>query len=131
MDRRARGDGRPPGVLERARAEHLGGGQEVASAGSGRILLVLPFDNRTGQPSLEWIREAAADLLSSRFASAGFAPMTRADRVYALDHLGLPQGFQPSRASSLKLAQTLDADYIVVGNYRTDGNEHRGRGAAG
>ena len=89
----------------------------------GRILLVLPFDNRTGQPSLEWIREAAADLLSSRFASAGFAPMTRADRVYALDHLGLPQGFQPSRASSLKLAQTLDADYIVVGNYRTDGNQ--------
>ena len=88
----------------------------------GRILLVLPFDNRTGQPSLEWIREAAADLLSTRFASAGFAPMTRADRVYALDHLGLPQGFQPSRASSLKLAQTLDADYIVVGNYRTDGS---------
>ncbi|MGP8251412.1 MAG: tetratricopeptide repeat protein [Terracidiphilus sp.] len=88
----------------------------------GRILLVLPFDNRTGQPSLEWIREAAADLLSTRFASAGFAPMTRADRVYALDRLGLPQGFQPSRASSLKLAQTLDADYIVVGNYRTDGN---------
>ncbi len=88
----------------------------------GRILLVLPFDNRTGQPSLEWIREAAADLLSTRFASAGFAPMTRADRVYALDHLGLPQGFQPSRASSLKLAQTLDADYIIVGNYRISGN---------
>jgi tetratricopeptide (TPR) repeat protein/TolB-like protein len=88
----------------------------------GRILLVLPFDNRTGQPSLEWIREAAAELLSTRFASAGFAPMTRADRVYALDHLGLPQGFQPSRASSLKLAQTLDADYIIVGNYRTDGS---------
>ena len=89
----------------------------------GRILLVLPFDNRTGQPSLEWIREAAANLLSARFASAGFAPMTRADRIYALDHLGLPQGFQPSRASSLKLAQTLDADYIIVGNYRTDGNQ--------
>jgi len=87
----------------------------------GRILLVLPFDNRSGLPSLEWIREAAADVLSTRFASAGFAPMTRADRMYALDHLGLPQGFQPSRASSLKLAQTLDADYIVVGNYRMDG----------
>jgi tetratricopeptide (TPR) repeat protein/TolB-like protein len=93
----------------------------------GRILLVLPFDNRSGQPSLEWIREAAADLLSTRFDSAGFAPMTRADRVYALDHLGLPQGFQPSRASSLKLAQTLDADYIVVGNYRTDGDQIEAR----
>ena len=93
------------------------------SAGQGRVLLVLPFDNRTGQPSLEWIREAAAEILSMRFASAGFQPTSRADRVYALDHLGLPQGFQPSRASSLKLAQTLDADSIVVGSYTTNGNE--------
>jgi tetratricopeptide (TPR) repeat protein len=91
------------------------------SSGGGRVLLVLPFDNRTGQPSLEWIREAAAEILSMRFASAGFQPTSRADRVYALDHLGLPQGFQPSRASSLKLAQTLDADSIVVGSYTTDG----------
>ena len=91
------------------------------AADRGRILLVLPFDNRTGQPSLEWIREAAAELLGSRFSSAGFAPMSRADRLYALDHLGLPQGFQPSRASSLKLAQTLDADQIVVGSYILDG----------
>jgi len=69
------------------------------------------------------MREAAADLLSSRFTSAGFAPMSRADRVYALDHLGLPGGFHPSRASSLKLAETLDADSIIVGSYKTDGGE--------
>jgi tetratricopeptide (TPR) repeat protein len=94
----------------------------AAITGKGNILLVLPFDNRTGQPSLEWIREAAPALLSSRFASAGFAPMSRADRLYALDHLGLPQGFQPSRASSIKLAQTLDANWIVVGNYINDGS---------
>ncbi|HEV2484809.1 MAG TPA: tetratricopeptide repeat protein [Terracidiphilus sp.] len=92
-----------------------------SAADRGRILLVLPFDNRTGQPSLEWIREAAAELISSRFRSVGFEPMSRSDRRYALDHLGLPQGFQPSRASSLKLAQTLDADSIVVGSYLTDG----------
>jgi len=97
-------------------------GQEAQNAGKGRILLVLPFDNRTNQPSLEWVREAAASILSSRFTSAGFAPMSRADRMYALDHLGLPEGFQPSRASSLKLAQTLDADSIIVGSYSTDGS---------
>jgi len=95
----------------------------TAGGAGDRILLVLPFDNRSGQPSLEWIREAAAEILQSRFSSAGFAPMSRADRLYALDHLGLPQGFQPSRASSLKLAQTLDADSIVVGNFQTSGTE--------
>ena len=87
----------------------------------GRILLVLPFDNRSGQPSLEWVREAAPEILDSRFLSAGFAPMSRADRLYALDHLGMPQGFHPSRATALKLAQTLDADSIVVGSFTTDG----------
>ena len=92
-----------------------------AAGDRGRILLVLPFDNRTGQPSLEWIREASAEILSRRLGSAGFAPMSRADRIYALDHLGLPQGFHPSRASSLKLAETLDADSIIVGSYITDG----------
>jgi tetratricopeptide (TPR) repeat protein len=95
-----------------------GGG---AGADKGRILLVLPFDNRTGQPNLEWMREAAAEILSARFRSAGFAPMSRPDRMYALDHLGLPEGFHPSRASSLKLAETLDADSIIVGSYVTDG----------
>jgi tetratricopeptide (TPR) repeat protein len=94
----------------------------AGDTGSGRILLVLPFDNRTGQPNLEWIREAAPEILGSRFASAGFSPMSRTDRLYALDHLGLPEGFQPSRASSLKLAQTLDADSIVVGSYQMDGS---------
>jgi tetratricopeptide (TPR) repeat protein len=102
-------------------ADAAAGDGGARSSGGGRVLLVLPFDNRTGQPSLEWMREAAAEILSMRFASAGFQPTSRADRVYALDHLGLPQGFQPSRASALKLAQTLDADSIVVGSYSTDG----------
>ncbi len=103
-------------------AEPAGGDGGGAAPGGSKVLLVLPFDNRTGQPSLEWIREAAAEILSMRFASAGFQPTSRTDRVYALDHLGLPQGFQPSRASALKLAQTLDADSIVVGSYTTDGS---------
>jgi tetratricopeptide (TPR) repeat protein len=98
-------------------------GAEASVAGRGRILLVLPFDNGSKQPSLEWIREAAAELLSARFTSAGFAPMSREDRLYALDHLGLPEGFQPSRASALKLAETLDADSIIVGSYETEGSD--------
>ena len=109
-----------PAAAQATAAEANGPSAEGA-AGHGRILLVLPFDNRSGQPSLEWIREAAPEILGSRFAAAGFAPMSRADRLYALDHLGLPEGFHPSRATALKLAQTLDADQIVVGSFLTDG----------
>ena len=86
-----------------------------------RILLVLPFDNGSNQPNLEWIREAAPEILTSRLSAAGFSPLSRTDRRYALDHLGFPQAFHPSRATSIKLAQTLDAESIVVGEYTISG----------
>lgn len=94
-----------------------------AASAKSRILLVLPFDNRTGLANLEWIREAAATVVSDRLRSAGFAPLSRPDRDYAFDHLGLPTSFQPSRASSLKLADTLDAESIVVGDFINDGTD--------
>jgi tetratricopeptide (TPR) repeat protein len=128
-----------------------GSGGPSASIGGGRILLVLPFDNLADQASdqatnqsppavpaaqtpgqvkapinpdpatLDWIREAAPEILNSRFSSAGFLPLTREDRLYALDHLGLPETFEPSRATALRIAETLDANYILIGNYRVTG----------
>ena len=87
----------------------------------GRVLLVLPFDNRTGQPNLDWIGESFAETLDQRLSSAGYLTISRADRDYALDHLGLPAGFRPSRATTIRIAQTLDAEYIVVGHYSMNG----------
>ena len=46
--------------------------------------------------------------------------ITRDDRVYALDHLGLPVDFRPSRATTIRIAQTLDADFVIVGSYTVD-----------
>jgi tetratricopeptide (TPR) repeat protein len=87
----------------------------------GRLLLVLPFDNQSDQPNLDWISEAVPEVLNRRLASAGFMPISRDDRLYALDHLGLPSTFQPSRASAIRLAQMLDANYVIVGSFSTSG----------
>ena len=87
----------------------------------GGLLLVLPFENRTDSTSLDWISQAIPEVLNPRLASAGFLPIRRDDRLYALDHLGLPSTFQPSRASAIRLAQTLDADYVVVGSFSNSG----------
>jgi tetratricopeptide (TPR) repeat protein len=89
---------------------------------NGRLLLVLPFDNHSAQPNVEWMAEAAPEILNRRFASAGFLPIARGDRLYALDHLGLPLNFRPSRASTLRLAKMLDADFIVLGSYSVANN---------
>ena len=87
----------------------------------GRLLLVLPFDNHADRPNLDWISEAVPEIFNRRLASAGFLPISRDDRLYALDHLGLPQSFQPSRASAIRLAQNLDANYVIVGSFSTSG----------
>jgi tetratricopeptide (TPR) repeat protein len=83
----------------------------------GRVVLVLPFDNRTGQTNLAWVGNSFPDTLNQRLTSVGFLTITRDDRQYALDHLGLPIDFRPSRATTIRIAQTLDADFVIVGSY--------------
>lgn len=84
---------------------------------SGRLVLVLPFDNRSGLPALNWVGDSFPYTLNQRLVSAGFLPISRDDRLYALDHLGLPTEFKPSRATTIRIAQTLDADFVVVGSF--------------
>lgn len=80
-------------------------------------MLVLPFDNRSGQTNLAWIGDSFPDTLNQRLTSAGFLTISRDDRQYALDHLGLPVDFKPSRATTIRIAETLDADFVIVGSY--------------
>lgn len=89
----------------------------------GRLLLVLPFENRSGAGGLDWIGEAFPDILNRRLNSAGFLTISRGDRLYAFDHLGLPLNLQPSRATAIRIAQTLDADYVIFGSYTLGANQ--------
>jgi tetratricopeptide (TPR) repeat protein len=83
----------------------------------GRLLLVLPFENKSGIGGLDWVGEAFPNILNRRLNSAGFLTISRGDRLYAFDHLGLPLNLQPSRAMTIRIAQTLDADYVIFGSY--------------
>jgi tetratricopeptide (TPR) repeat protein len=99
----------------------------------GRLLLVLPFENRTegatpgggasDASNQGWISEAFPDVLNRRLNSAGFLTISRGDRLYAFDHLGLPLNLQPSRATAIRIAQTLDADYVIFGSYSLANNQ--------
>lgn len=86
----------------------------------GRLILVLPFENRSGDAKLNWIGDSFPDTLNQRLNSAGFLTITRDDRQFALDHLGFPADFKPTRATTIRIAQTLDANYVILGNYSVD-----------
>ncbi len=100
-----------------------------ASETGGRVVLVLPFDNRTGQTNLAWIGESFPDTLNQRLTSAGFLTISRDDRQYALDHLGLPVDFRPSRATTIRIAQTLDANFVDRRQLHRQQRPHRRAGA--
>ncbi len=43
---------------------------------TGRVVLVLPFDNRSGQTNLAWIGDSFPDTLNQRLSSSGFLTIT-------------------------------------------------------
>ena len=94
----------------------------TAQTAGGRVVLVLPFDNRSGDPSLNWIGDSFPDTLNKRLNSAGFLTISHDDRVYAYDHLGLPTDLQPSRATTIRIAQQLDANFVIIGSYTVQPN---------
>lgn len=94
--------------------------QSAASKGpdwDGRLVWVMPFQNNSAQPGLDWIGASFPNIIDQRLGSAGFLTIRREDRRYALEHLGLPADYHPTQATTYRLAQTLDADYLVFGSY--------------
>ena len=84
-------------------------------------MLVVPFENASGAPGLEWVGETLPEILGQRMASNSLYQVGRADRNYAFDRLGMPQNLRPSHATLFRLGEEMDVDYIVMGRYSFDG----------
>jgi tetratricopeptide (TPR) repeat protein len=78
--------------------------------------LVLPFENRTKDPQLDWIGESLAETMTTDLASARLWMIDRRERAGAFDALGLPTSLL-SNATIYKVAETLDADQVIIGHY--------------
>ncbi len=90
-------------------------------ATTAETLVVLPFENKTGSPSLEWIGDSFPEILGERMSSGSLYVLRREERVHALDRLGIPTNVRPSRATCYRLARELDVDYVVFGQYQLNG----------
>ncbi len=95
--------------------------QEAVPVRSHQMLLIIPFENTSNVPGIDWISEAFPEVLSSRLNTGSLLVVTRDDRLSAFDRLGIPAGAKPSRATIYQEAQELDADYVLMGDYRFDG----------
>src|ERR1700741_5413301 len=91
-----------------------------ASAQSG-IYLVFPFENAGASPRLDWMGEGLEELTIQALAAGGQQVYSHADRTTEQERDGLPFSAKLSRASMLRVAQDLDADFVVFGSFSSDG----------
>jgi tetratricopeptide (TPR) repeat protein len=89
----------------------------VAAAAPGGTILVLPFENQTRNANLDWIGESLVESLAGRFAGPQSYVISRDERAAAFDSLGIPAAGIISHATIIKLAETTDADYVIIGSF--------------
>ena len=99
-----------------------GGQGKASSEASFRAqFLVFPFENRSGDPRLEWLSEGLEELTIGRLSASGQHVYTHEGRATEVERYGLPMTARISRATMLRLATDLDADYVIFGSYTSDG----------
>ncbi|MBZ5613881.1 MAG: tetratricopeptide repeat protein [Acidobacteriia bacterium] len=92
-------------------------GQTVA----GHTLVVIPFENASPTPGLEWLGESFPEIFHQQLNSPVLYVASREERLRAYDRQGIPAGVHASRATLYRLAEQMDVDYAVLGSYKYDG----------
>jgi tetratricopeptide (TPR) repeat protein len=87
----------------------------------GRTIVVIPFENLSPTPGLEWIGESFPETFHDQLSSPVLYVASRSERLRAYDRQGVPAGIHASRATLYRLAEQMDVDYVVLGSYSYDG----------
>lgn len=95
--------------------------KRVAAFTQGGVFLIFPFENAGASPRLDWIGEGIEELSIQELSAAGQQVYTHEGRLDEMDRAGLPSNAKLSRATMLHIAQEMDADYVVFGNFASDG----------
>jgi tetratricopeptide (TPR) repeat protein len=80
-------------------------------------VLVLPFFNHSKTASLDWIGESIAETVRDALASQNVLVLDRDDRLEAYRRLSLRPGAELTRASIMKIGESLDASRVIYGEY--------------
>jgi tetratricopeptide (TPR) repeat protein len=91
------------------------------SADPGATVLVLPLENFSRDARFDWLGEGLAELTVERLTDEGRAVFSREEFHTTIERMGLPPSSRFTRATMLRIAEQLDADYVIFGSYTTDG----------
>ncbi len=84
-------------------------------------MVVIPFENASPTPGLEWLGESFPEAFHEQLNSPVLYVASRDERLRAYDRQGIPAGVHAARATLYRLAEQMDVDYAVLGSYRYDG----------
>ncbi len=91
-----------------------------------KALAVLFFENRSGTPELDWLREGLADMLIANFSRAPkLSVLSRQQLAVLLDRLGHGRGAQLPLEEALELARKAQAEVIALGSFAQLGEKVR------
>ncbi|MGH9741748.1 MAG: tetratricopeptide repeat protein [Candidatus Acidiferrum sp.] len=93
----------------------------AATSSQQGIYLVFPFENEGASPTLDWLGEGLEELTIQRLSATGLQVYSHEGRTEELDRSGLPPAAKLSRASMLRIALNMDADYVIYGRFTSDG----------
>ena len=85
------------------------------------VYLVFPFENAGSSPRFEWLGEGLEELTIQRLSAAGEQVYSHEGRLAELERYGLPHSSRLSRATMLRAAEDLDADFVIFGKFTANG----------
>jgi tetratricopeptide (TPR) repeat protein len=100
----------------------IAAGQPVASASSGRIL-VMPFENVTHESRIIWLGEASSVLLADDLNAFGVNAISRDERRQAFGLLQVPPSASLTDATVIRIGQIVGASQVVIGTVQLDGDQ--------
>ena len=80
-------------------------------------VLVLQFQNHSQYSDLNWVGESVAETLMNEYAAANQIVLDRGSRAEAMHRLSLRPGATFTKATLIRLGESLDADYLCYGTY--------------
>lgn len=94
----------------------------IPAAWCANTVAVLPLFNINTAiaPDLDWIGESAAETIHGALTSYGVLALSRDERVEVYRRLGVKSSVLLTRATVMKIGQTLDAGQVVFGDYTVE-----------